>query len=83
MFIGVDLIKDQAERTPATAEAEDLITRYMGQSWSSSMWEASTQLQTTPATQELLKYNQLAKTETNQPRKALCDSLQAGASKFF
>ncbi|XP_068816303.1 5-phosphohydroxy-L-lysine phospho-lyase isoform X5 [Struthio camelus] len=27
LFIGVDLIKDQAERTPATAEAEYLITR--------------------------------------------------------
>ncbi|OWK59519.1 5-phosphohydroxy-L-lysine phospho-lyase [Lonchura striata] len=27
LFIGVDLIKDKAERTPATAEAEDLITR--------------------------------------------------------
>ncbi|XP_064885974.1 5-phosphohydroxy-L-lysine phospho-lyase isoform X4 [Columba livia] len=27
LFIGVDLIKDQAERTPATAEAELLITR--------------------------------------------------------
>ncbi|KAM3664911.1 5-phosphohydroxy-L-lysine phospho-lyase isoform 1-T1 [Ammospiza maritima maritima] len=27
LFIGVDLIKDQAERTPATAEAEELITR--------------------------------------------------------
>lgn len=25
----MDLIKDQAERTPATAEAEDLVTRYM------------------------------------------------------
>ncbi|XP_054024670.1 5-phosphohydroxy-L-lysine phospho-lyase isoform X2 [Dryobates pubescens] len=27
LFIGVDLIKDQAERTPATAEAEYLVTR--------------------------------------------------------
>ncbi|KAF2985972.1 hypothetical protein EK904_002129 [Melospiza melodia maxima] len=27
LFIGVDLIKDQAERIPATAEAEELITR--------------------------------------------------------
>lgn len=34
------------------------------------MWEASTQLQTTLATQKLLKYNQLAKTETSQCRKA-------------
>ncbi|XP_066185183.1 5-phosphohydroxy-L-lysine phospho-lyase isoform X5 [Sylvia atricapilla] len=27
LFIGVDLIKDQVKRTPATAEAEDLVTR--------------------------------------------------------
>uniref|UniRef100_A0A8C8A227 5-phosphohydroxy-L-lysine phospho-lyase n=1 Tax=Otus sunia TaxID=257818 RepID=A0A8C8A227_9STRI len=27
LFIGIDLIKDQAERTPATAEAEHLVTR--------------------------------------------------------
>lgn len=37
LFIGVDLIKDQAERTPATAEAEYLITRYVGQPCGSSL----------------------------------------------
>lgn len=42
LFIGVDLIKDQAERTPATAEAEHLITRYVGQSYCSSLCYAST-----------------------------------------